>query len=88
MKVEDFGGVETFEGHYEVTDGELSFVRDRAQPVSSAERTVSEKGYATLLEHISARLKRNVSNEVDVDILIPELTEEGVESEVSVSLSR
>lgn len=66
----DFGGVETFEGHYEVRGGEAVFVRDAPQPVSSAESTISDVGYATLLEQASARLSFPTMTEADVDALI------------------
>lgn len=66
----DFSGVETFEGYYEIQNGEAVFVRSQAQPISSAERTISEEGYATLLENISARLSFPVISESQVDELI------------------
>ncbi len=66
----DFSGVESFEGYYEIQNGEAVFVRSQDQPISSAERTISEKGYATLLENISARLSFPVMNQSQVDELI------------------
>lgn len=66
----DFVGVEAFEGHYELQGETIEFVRDQPQPVSSAERTISAEGYATLLENVSARLSRPVMTEADVDALV------------------
>lgn len=69
----DFSGVETFGGHYEVQGGEAIFIQDGSQPRTSAERTVSREGYATLLENISARLSFPTENESDIDELIKKI---------------
>ncbi|PIR38310.1 MAG: hypothetical protein COV34_01740 [Candidatus Zambryskibacteria bacterium CG10_big_fil_rev_8_21_14_0_10_42_12] len=66
----DFQDVETFEGHYEIQAGELVFVRDQEQPISSAERTVSNEGYGTLLQNLSTRLDMTVNSESDIDAII------------------
>ena len=62
----DFAGVEAFEGHYEVVGGESTFVRDATEPMSSAERTVSDAGYITLLNNVSTRLESPATTEVEV----------------------
>jgi hypothetical protein len=67
---EDFDGVEAFEGHYELRGGEAVFVRSGAMPATSAESTISEAGYETLLSNLSARLEREIEERVDVDELI------------------
>ena len=67
---QDFDRVETFEGHYEVVGGELTFERDVAQPVSTAERTLSEEGYETLLANLSSRLNIGVDTNAEVDDII------------------
>ena len=59
LMASDFDGVETLEGHYEIKNGESVFVRDQKMPVSSAERTISEGGYKTLLNNLSERLNMN-----------------------------
>lgn len=66
----DFEGVETFEGHYEVEGSEVVFVRDRERPITSAESTLSEKGYTTLLKNVSDRLSVRVADREDIDTLI------------------
>ena len=66
----DFLGVETFEGHYDVEGTIVTFTRDQAQPVSSAERTISEEGYGTLLANISKRLTMPADSEASIDALI------------------
>lgn len=70
LETEDFDGVQTLEGHYEVENGEMSFVRDVEQPISSAERAVSSAGYRTLLRNVSLRLDMDPETERDVDELI------------------
>lgn len=83
LTANDFAGVEAFEGHYEVIDGEMSFVRDAAQPISSAERTVAEEGYETLLENISARLNVVATSTDAIDALIVALnTGERIETRI------
>lgn len=79
----DFDGVATFEGHYEFKDGGLVHVRDREQPVSSAERTVSDAGYIALLANVSARLGIAVASEIDVDAIIVRIdTGERIETKI------
>lgn len=72
----DFDGVEAFEGYYTPTEEGLVFVRDREQPITSAERTISTKGYATLLERVAGRLDISVASEADIDALITTLEEQ------------
>lgn len=69
----DFINVETLEGHYELQGGELVFVRDQAEPISSAERTVSTEGYGTLLENLSNRFEIEVKSNGDVDEIISKI---------------
>lgn len=80
---DDFINVETFEGHYELQGGELVFVRDQAEPISSAERTVSSEGYATLLENLSNRFEVEVKPNSDVDAIIARIN---ISQTVSVKL--
>jgi len=69
----DFDGVEAFEGVYSLDDGKVVFERTKPQPISSAETTVSEAGYATLLQNVSARLELSVRTEAEIDALIAKL---------------
>ena len=60
----DFDDVETFEGIYRFRNGVVVFERTMEQPISTAERTISEEGYETLLEHLKRRF--SVTSEDDV----------------------
>lgn len=70
---EDFNGVEAFEGVYSVKNNEIVFTRTHSQPISSAERTVSESGYSTLLQNVVTRLNREVRKDSDINALVSEL---------------
>jgi len=88
LTIDDFVGVEAFEGHYEVTDGELAFVRDQEQSVSSAERTISSAGYQTLLSNVATRLEFPVMSEADVDTLVSMInTGEHIETRIDEGAS-
>jgi hypothetical protein len=66
-----------------VTGDTIEFVRDQAQPVSSAEQTVSDQGYKTLLKNVTSRLDIEVQARGDVDALIARLnTAETVEAAI------
>lgn len=88
LVVWDFEGVETFEGVYSVEDGEAVYTRTKGQPISSAESTVSTKGYITLLKNVSARLKMPVMTEFEIDALVTQLYGKGtVKAGVGESLT-
>lgn len=79
LKSSDFASVEAFEGHYEVQGNEVVFVRDQASPISSAEKTISNEGFATLLKNVSSRLNIKISSNDDIDVLIETInTNEGI----------
>ncbi|MCR4330682.1 MAG: hypothetical protein NUV49_02265 [Patescibacteria group bacterium] len=67
---EDFNGVETIEGHYELINGLLEYKRDKGQPITSAEQTVSMEGYDTLLRNLSLRLGVVIESEESVQEII------------------
>mgnify|MGYP006908203126 CR=1 FL=1 len=82
----DFHGVSAFEGKYQFKDGELSFIRNSSNPISSAERTVSSEGYQVLLENVGNRLNRVIQNEYDVRMLIDAVNiAERVEARIGIS---
>ena len=84
----DFEGVETVEGSYKIENGVVIFVRDQGSPITSAERMVSEQGYATLLAHVSARLGITVVSNASVDEVIAQInTSEHVEARIGESAS-
>ena len=60
---EDFDGVLAFEGVYRYEGGQLVYERLVTQPITSAERTVSNKGYGILLENLSERLGLSIQDE-------------------------
>lgn len=70
----DFEGVETFEGHYEMQGQQLVFERDVEEPISTAERTVSDEGYETLLDNLTERLNIDPQTEEDIDDLIDQIS--------------
>lgn len=67
---QDFDGVESLEGKYKYSGGNLIFERGTDMPISSAERTVSKDGYKTLLTNVSTRLGVQVEDELAIDTLI------------------
>jgi hypothetical protein len=71
IKKVDFEGVESLEGAYSVQkDGELVFARKVEQPISSAEKTISNEGYDRLFRNITTRLDFLPKDIGEVDILI------------------
>ena len=83
----DFRGVETFEGYYEVANGEVQFVRDRnVQSISTAERTISSVGFGTLLSNLSTRLNMKITTKAEVDAIVESLdTSERLELKLNES---
>lgn len=49
-------GIESDEGVHSYVDGELKWERTASKPITSAAQTVSQTGYATLLDNLSLRL--------------------------------
>lgn len=70
----DFDGVETSEGKYEYSDGELSFIKTPTGRYSTFDEAILEKGHETLLINISGRLGPKLS----VGELIIRITAQGV----------
>jgi len=75
----DFDEVETGasskEGVYMYKNDTLVWQRTAGQPISSAEKTVTKVGYATLLRNLSVRLSQPINEQSDVDLLIQKLTD-------------
>ncbi len=83
LTAEDFEGVETVEGVYSTENGTIIFERNKENPITSAERMVSDKGYATLLENVSKRLAIQVVGNTEVDAIITLInTGEHVEAKI------
>lgn len=70
LKESDFHNVKTLEGHYEFQAGNLEFVRTESMPISTAEKTISPKGYETLLQNVSTRLNIETVDNQSIDNLI------------------
>lgn len=88
LEPEDFVGVAAFEGHYEVKNGEIAFLRDQETPMSSAARTVTEDGYAALLHNVAARLDVSIESKAAVDNLINAIdTGERIETRIDQGAS-
>jgi len=68
--VTDFEGVETLEGYYTVNENRVEYIRSAGDPATSAERTISRKGYETLLKNTSTRLNVSVTSKESIDALI------------------
>ena len=71
----DFDGVKTLEGIYMIEGGEFKYVRTADNPVTSAEETISEEGYKTLLQNFSKRVGVSVEADVDIAALLEKLRE-------------
>jgi len=66
----DFERVVTLEGHYEISTGELKYVRDKDQPVTSAEQTLSLEGYGTLLSNVAIHAGISLRDEENLEAII------------------
>ncbi len=71
----DFDGVQSLEGIYKVEGEKLVYVRTAGNVVTSAEETLSEEGYITLLENFSKRVGIEVASEDDIAALLEKLHE-------------
>ena len=71
----DFDGVKTLEGIYKIEGGKFNYVRTAGNPVTSAEETISEAGYKTLLQNFSIRVGVEVAAEEDIATLLEKLRE-------------
>ena len=66
----DFDGVETLEGVYSVVGGSMDFLRKEGSSITSAERTISEEGFRTLLTNLAKRFNMTVDSNDNVDVII------------------
>lgn len=71
----DFDGVQSLEGIYQLDGEKLEYVRTAGNLVTSAESTLSEEGYSTLLENFSKRVGIEVVSEEDIATLLEKLRE-------------
>ena len=74
----DFDGVRTLEGTYTIENGKFQYVRTAGDPVTSAEETISEAGYNTLLENFSKRVGIEVKAAEDIAMILEKLREADV----------
>lgn len=73
FKNSDFENVRANEGHYKTSGNELRFIPDNETPKTSAAETISEEGYATLLDNLSKRLNIKIDSTTDIDKIIEAL---------------
>lgn len=66
---EDFEGVESFQGVYAVEEGVVAFTLTEEYEHSAA-RTLSSKGYETLLANVSSRLQLPSETTEDIDAIV------------------
>lgn len=77
----DFDGVASFEGVYTFDGNNLHYERTKGQPITSAEKTVSDDGYKTLLTNLSKRMGFNVIDESSADEIIKRIFSDEVEDD-------
>jgi hypothetical protein len=88
LESSDFNEVETLEGRYRYQEGSLRFIRDASSPVTSAERTISAEGYATLLGNVASRLGESITEETEIDTLIETIgTQRTIETRIDQGAS-
>ncbi len=74
----DFDGVKTSGGMYKIEKGSLIYVRASGGVVSSAEQTISEEGYAQLLENLSRRYSTSIKDEASLNEFLQRIFEEAL----------
>ncbi|MFC1594946.1 hypothetical protein ACFL3E_00780 [Patescibacteria group bacterium] len=75
----DFDGVKSLEGIYKLENGELKYERTAGNTVTSAEETISDDGYRTLLQNFSKHVGVEVGTETDIATLLEKLRESDIE---------
>lgn len=73
IETNDFSGVQTFGGQYQIENNKPVFVPNTNKVHSTADQMITKRGYATLLSNITARLDVTVNSNDDIDSLIAEL---------------
>jgi len=73
---EDFDGVESLEGIYRLVENDLVFERTVNNPITSAEETISNEGYKTLLSNLSNRFGVEAKTKSDIAIILEKIFEE------------
>ena len=74
LREADFDGVETSEGKYTYSDGELIFIRARTNPITTYDEAILEKGHETLLSNLRSRL----GNDLNVEEIVVKIITQGV----------
>jgi hypothetical protein len=70
LDLQDFDGVQAFQGIYRFTDNKLEFEKYRVEAVHSAQKTISADGMKTLLSNLSKRLKVDLVDQGSIDMII------------------
>ncbi|MCR4283955.1 MAG: hypothetical protein NUV64_01375 [Parcubacteria group bacterium] len=83
----DFDGVASLEGIYTFDGENLHYERTKGQPFTSAEKTVSDDGYKTLLMNLSKRMGIDVIDESSVNEIIRRIFSDEVENDADTDNS-
>lgn len=74
LTASDFNNVATLGGKYVAdADGTIRFEPQSGQASTSADMTISDVGYETLLRNLSARMNQSVNTQADIDRLLSSL---------------
>jgi hypothetical protein len=73
LEPSDFDGVETVEGIYIYQNGRLEFRQNDPLRMSTASKSIDNKGMLTLLNNISSRLGVRTDATRDIDILLQQI---------------
>jgi len=76
LEPEDFNGAKAVGGEWNYQNGNLTFIKDPLQKITSADGTVSDIGLTMLLENLKYRLDLRILGPEDIDTLITFLLEE------------
>lgn len=71
----DFNNVEALQGVYRFSNNELIFEESKEIPISSAQKTISNKGMKTLLENLSKRLNIEITDISAVDFILSNISD-------------
>lgn len=70
LKNEDFNGVETGYGKYEIIEGGIAFRPNPDESFSESKTFISKEGMSQLLQNLSVRLGIEVTDQASVDEII------------------
>lgn len=71
----DFDGTQAYGGVWEYEDGELVFMRDYSEPITSAEGTLTQEGVKQLYRNLKIRMDFQIVTKADVDSFLEFLSQ-------------